>query len=333
MNRNMDFYLGTQSIRCRSLFIVTLVMLSSSCTSRISQAQTPERLTCTVFPADNIWNTPIDTLPMDTNSAAFIATIGAEKPLHPVFASGTWKGAPIGFPYVLVPRNQPRVALSFTYTDQSEPGPYPIPPNAPIEDGSNSSGDRHVIVIDRDNCVLYELYNAFPKPDGSWRADSGAVFDLKSNKLRPEGWTSADAAGLPILPGLVRYDEVAAGQILHAIRFTAPRTRKEYIWPASHHASRLTDQKYPPMGQRFRLKAGFDISNYPPEAQVILRALKKYGMILADNGSPWFLSGVPDSRWDDSHVGELRRVHGADFEAVDEFSLRIANNSAQVKHR
>jgi len=307
-------------------------LLLSSCASRVSHAQTPERLTCAVFPADNIWNTPIDKLPIDSNSAAYTATIGADKPLHPVFASGTWKGAPIGFPYALVPGSQPKVAMSFTYSDQSEPGPYPIPPNAPIEDGSDSSGDRHVIVIDKDNCVLYELYNASPKPDGSWRADSGAVFDFKSNKLRPAGWTSADAAGLPIFPGLVRYDEVAAGEIRHALRFTAPRTRKEFIWPATHHASRLTNQQYPPLGQRFRLKSSFDVSAYSPQAKVILKGLKKYGMFLADNGSSWFLSGVPDPRWADGDLQELRQVRGSDFEAVDEFSLRIGNQSAQSKH-
>ncbi|MDX2120559.1 MAG: hypothetical protein SF070_05760, partial [Gemmatimonadota bacterium] len=195
-------------------------------------------------------------------------------------------------------------------------GPYPIPGNAPIEGGKNSSGDRHVLVVDRDNWMLYELFAASKKGSG-WKAGSGAVFDLSSNVLRPAGWTSADAAGLPIFPGLVRYDEVVElGEIRHALRFTASRTRRAYVPPARHYASDLTDPDLPPMGMRVRLKAGFDQAGYPPQAQVILTGLKTYGMILADNGSDWYLSGAPDARWDDDQLNALKQLRGADFEVV-----------------
>ena len=291
---------------------------------------TPSIAGCPIFPADNVWNTPIDQLPVDSHSSIYIATIGSTKGLHPDFGT-VWEGAPIGIPYTIVPGSQPKVGITFYYDDESDPGPYPIPPDAAIEGGDDSTGDRHVLVLDRDNCILYETFDSWPQPNGSWEAGSGAVYDLNSNDLRPSGWTSADAAGLPILPGLVRYDEVAAGEIRHAIRFTAPQTRKAYIWPARHYASSLTGTNYPPMGQRFRLKASFDISGFSPEVQVILRALKKYGMILADNGSSWFISGAPDSRWnDDILVNELKLVKGSHFEAVDESSLMVDPDSGQV---
>jgi hypothetical protein len=282
---------------------------------------------CQLLPVNNIWNTPIDTLPVDANSQKYINTIGANDTVHADFGSGLWDGGPIGIPYTTVPGTQEKVNVTFYYDDESDPGPYPIPSNAPIEGGSNSDGDRHVIVVDRDNCILYEIYDAWPQPDGSWEAGSGAIYDLKSNALRPAGWTSADAAGLPILPGLVRYEEVAAGKINHALRFTAPQTRRKYIWPARHYASSLTGTQYPPMGQRFRLKAGFDISGFSAKNQVILKALKKYGMILADNGSSWFISGAPDSRWNNDDLHQLHNVKGSDFEAVDESSLMINPNS------
>ena len=272
---------------------------------------------CQVFPADNIWNLPVDTLPVDANSAAYIDTIGPGAPVHPDFGSGEWAGGPIGIPYMVVPGTQPKVSVAFEYDDESDPGPYPIPEDPLIEGGPDSDGDRHILLVDEDTCLLYELYRAWPVGDGTWSAGSGAIFDLSTNALRPETWTSADAAGLPILPGLVRYEEVAAGAINHALRFTAPETRDAYLWPARHEASDLTGNQYPPMGQRFRLKASVDISGYSPEVQVILRALKKYGMILADNGSPWYLSGVPNEAWDnDTLVGELATLHGSDFEAV-----------------
>ncbi len=233
-----------------------------------------------------------------------------------------------GIPFVVVPPTQPKVNVSFNYV--SDPGPYPIPPNAPIEGGAGSSGDRHVLVVDGGNCILYELFSAYPQPDGSWTAGSGAIFSLLSNELRPAGWTSADAAGLPILPGLVRYDEVASGHIDHALRFTAPITQENYIWPARHWASVHPDSQYPPMGLRVRLKQNFDISSFGPNVQVILQALKSYGMILADNGAAWFITGAPDPRWNDDELHQLTQLVGSDFEAVDESSLMIDPNSGEV---
>lgn len=313
-----------------SVFFAALLLLPGT-TPLPQQPDAPPQIAgCTVFPADNIWNTPIDTLPVDANSTAYVATIGADKPVHPDFGSGTWEGGPIGIPYTTVLSSQPGVTVTFQYDDESDPGPYPVPPDAPIEGGPNSAGDRHVLVLDREKCVLYELYSAYPQHDGSWQAGSGAIFDLSSHALRPDGWTSADAAGLPILPGLVRYDEVAAGEITHAIRFTAPQTRRAYVWPARHYASSLTGSQYPPMGQRFRLKADFDMSGYAPQVQVILRAMQRYGIILADNGSSWFISGVPDERWDNSVLRQLRQVKGNDFEAVDVSSLMADPDSGRV---
>jgi len=296
----------------------------------------PDIAECPLFPANNVWNARVDTMPVDPNSGLYIDTIGAGDPVHPDFGSGDWppgSGAPIGIPYVDVPGSQPSVEIVFTeYGDESDPGPYPVPTNAPIEGGPNSDGDRHVLVVERDGCILYELYHAHPQADGSWEAGSGAVFNLQSNALRPDGWTSADAAGLPILAGLVRYDEVQSGEIRHALRFTAPQTRREYIWPARHYASDLIGEEYPPMGQRFRLRADFDISGFSPEVQVILQVMKRYGLILADNGSAWYISGVPDERWDnDMLVGELAQIHGSDFEAVDESSLMADPNSGRVR--
>jgi Kre9/KNH-like N-terminal Ig-like domain/Viral BACON domain len=285
---------------------------------------------CQILPVNNIWNTPIDTLPVDAFSSQYINTIGSNTNVHADFGSGLWDGGPIGIPFVTVPGSQPKVAVVFDYDDESDPGPYAIPSDAPIEGGSGSDGDRHVLVLDRDNCILYELYYAYPQGDGSWTAGSGAIYNLNSNALRPASWTSADAAGLPILPGLVLYDEVASGEIDHAIRFTVPQTQRKYVWPARHYASSLTGSQYPPMGQRFRLKADFDISGYSATNQVILRALKKYGMILADNGSGIFISGVPDSRWNNSDLHNLHNVKASNFEAVDVSSLMISANSGQA---
>ncbi len=287
---------------------------------------------CPVLPADNIWNAPVDTLPVDPNSAAYITTIGATSHVHADFGSGLWDGAPIGIPFVVVPSTQVSVTIHISpYASQSDPGPYPVPANAPVEGAPNLNGDRHTLVLRQGECKLYELYRAFRNPDNSWNAESAAKYDLNSNALRPDGWTSADAAGLPILPGLALYDEVAAGEITHALRFTVPQTRRAYVWPARHYASPLTGAQYPPMGQRFRLKAGFDISGFSRQAQVILLALKKYGLILADNGSAWFISGAPDERWDNDMLHELDRVFGSDFEAVDVSSLMVNPDSGQVQ--
>jgi hypothetical protein len=252
---------------------------------------------------------------------------------HPDFGSGIWPpddGGPIGIPYVVVPAGQPSAPVSFYYPDESDPGPYPIPADPPIEGGPQADGDRHILIVQEETCLLYELYDAWPTGDGGWEAGSGAIYDLRANDLRPAGWTSADAAGLPILPGLVRYDEVAAGEITHAIRFTAPETQRAYVWPARHFASDLTDERYPPMGQRFRLRAGYDLSGFAPQAQVILRAMQRYGIILADNGSPWYVSGVPDERWDNDVLHQLDRLTGDDFEAVDVSSLMVDPDSARA---
>jgi hypothetical protein len=270
-----------------------------------------------LFPPDNPWNQDISQAPVDANSAALIASIGLDRGLHPDFGT-IWNGAPIGIPYVVVDASQPKVPVSFRYADESDPGPYPIPPEAPIEGGPDADGDRHVLIIDRDIQLLYELYAAYPENGGSsWQAGSGAIFDLQSNDLRPERWTSADAAGLPILPGLVRYDEVVEqGAIAHALRFTCRRTRRAFVPPARHFASRLRDPGLPPMGMRVRLRADFPVDPFPAAVQVILTALKSYGMFVADNGSDWFISGAPDPRWNDDELSSLRGVMGRDFEVV-----------------
>jgi hypothetical protein len=289
---------------------------------------------CTIFPADNIWNQRIDDLPVDAHSGAYIATIGASATLHADFGSGVWppgSNSPIGIPYVEVSSGQADVAIHYTaYGDESDPGPWPVPSNAPIEGGADSTGDRHVIVLDRGDCMLYEMFDASRNADDSWSAASGAAYDLSSNALRPDGWTSADAAGLPIFPGLVTYDEVASGEITHAVRFTASQTRNAHVWPARHDASSNTGSQYPPMGQRFRLKADFDISGYSPEIQVILTAMKRYGLILADNGASWFISGAPDARWDNDMLHEWDDIPGSAFEAVDVSSLQVDPNSGRT---
>jgi hypothetical protein len=292
----------------------------------------PSLAGCPMLPADSIWNTRVDTLPVDPRSDDYIATIGAGTGLHADFGSGLWDGGPIGIPVIIVRGSQPLVPIAFDYDDESDPGPYPIPPDPPIEGGAGSDGDRHVLVLDRDRCVLYESWSSWPQPDGSWQAGSGAVFDLASNALRPDTWTSADAAGLPILPGLVRFDEVAAGAVRHAVRFTVARTRRAYVWPARHHASSSTDPARPPMGQRFRLRAAFDLSPFPAEVRTILMAMKVYGIVLADNGSNWFVSGVPDERWDNDALRALAQVEGRDFEAVDVSALMVHPDSGQARH-
>src|ERR1044072_8238358 len=271
-----------------------------------------------VFPFDNAWNQDVSNSPVDPNSANIIANLGLNTSLHPDFGT-VWDGAPNGIPYIVVAGNQASVTINFTaFGSQSDPGPYPVPANAPVERGPNGTGDRHVLVIDRDNWKLYEMYRAFPMNNGaSWNCDSGAIFDLNSNALRPAGWTSADAAGLPIFPGLVRYDEVFEQQeIRHAIRFTAQITRRAYVHPARHWASSNTSVNRPPMGMKVRLKASFDISGFTPPIQVILRAMKKYGLILADNGSNWYISGSPDMRWSDNELNQLKTIKGSNFEVV-----------------
>lgn len=295
-----------------------------------ARAQGPTLGSCTVLPADNIWNTAIDQLPVSPSSSTYVNTIGAAAGVHADFGSGLWDGGPIGIPYITVPGTQTKYPASFDYANESDPGPYAVPLNAPIEGGSASTGDRHAISVDVDHCILYELYSAYPMT-ASWKAGSGAIYNLLSNNLRVATWTSADAAGLPIFPGLVRYDEIAAGEIRHALRFTVPKTQKAYVWPARHYASSLTGAQYPPMGVRFRLRADFDISSFSPTNQIILRALKKYGMMIADNGSAWFLSGAPDSRWNNDDLHNLGKIHGSDFEAVDVTGLMVTPDSGQAQ--
>jgi hypothetical protein len=272
----------------------------------------PGAPSCRVFPPTNPWNRRVDSLPVAANSRAIVVTIGSSIGLHPDFGSGTWDGGPIGIPYNVVPSTQKKVKVSFGYADESDRGPYPIPSRPRIEHGS----DRHLLILDRGRCRLYELYAATRNKAG-WHAGSGAIWDLRSNALRPAGWTSADAAGLPILPGLARYDEVAAGRIDHALRFTVQRTRRAYVYPARHYASDLTSWDLPPMGLRLRLRASFDTSGFPLQARVVLEALKRYGMMVADNGSSWFISGAPDPRWNNVDLHALGRVKGSDFEVID----------------
>ncbi len=301
--------------------VIALLGLTS-----FAAAQAPSVGNCTVLPADNIWNTRVDQLPVHPSSSTWVNTIGPSSPLHPDFGSGTYNGEPIGIPYITVPGTQTKYPATFTYQSESDPGPYAVPLNAPIEGGSASSGDRHVISIDTDNCVLYEIYAGYPQA-ASWQGGSGAIFNLLSDALRPATWTSADAAGLPIFPGLVRYDEIVAGAIRHAIRFTVPHTQKAYVWPARHYASSLTGAQYPPMGARFRLKASFDISTFSATNQIILTALQRYGMMLADNGSSWYISGAPDSRWNNDDLHALTAIDGSNFEAVDVSPLMVDPNS------
>jgi hypothetical protein len=285
---------------------------------------------CPMTPADSFWHADVSALPVHPQSSTWVSSVGPSAGLKADFGSGTWNGGPIGIPYTTVAGTQPRVPVSFDYADESDPGPYPIPADAPIEGGPASSGDRHVLVVDRDACRLWELYSAYPQNGGtSWTAGSGATWDLRSNAMRPLGWTSGDAAGLPILPGLVRYDEIVAGEIDHAIRFTAPRTAGAYVWPASHKAQ-TGGASDPPMGAYFRLKASFDISGFSAQNQVILRALKKHGMVLADNGSSWFMSGAPDPGWNDDDLNRLRSVPGSAFEAVDVSTLKVSSTSYAV---
>lgn len=294
------------------LLLGTFVLLyGSTVLAQNDEIASPMVGDCPIFPEDNAWNLDVSEFPVHENSDNFIASISADgdEYLHADFG----EPAEYGIPYVVVDGDQPLVPITFTdYGDESDPGPYPVPDDAPVEGG----GDRHVLVVDDENCTLYELYNAEFNGEG-WDASSGAVFDLLSNELRPEGWTSADAAGLPIFPGLVRYDEVEAGAINHALRFTVQQSQRGYIYPATHYASSSDDPDLPPMGLRLRLSADYDISDYTGQARVVLEALRTYGMIVADNGTSWFISGATDPRWDDDDLNQLKDVPGSAFEVVE----------------
>ncbi|WP_374210607.1 hypothetical protein [Dermatobacter hominis] len=282
---------------------------------------------CPLLPADSVWHADVSGLPVHPSSGDWRTTIGLTRGLKADFGAGLWEGGPIGIPFTRVGAGQPGVPITFDYDDESDPGPYPVPADAPVEHGS----DHHVIVVDDASCRLYELFDATRRADGSWSAGSGATWDLRSNALRPAGWTSADAAGLPILPGLVRYEEVAAGRIDHAIRFTAPVTQRSYVWPARHQAGSTNAASAPPMGARFRLRADFDTSRLGPQARVVAEALKVHGMVLADNGSAWYLSGAPDERWSNDDLRTLGSITGADLVAVDTAPLRVAPDSGQAR--
>ena len=280
----------------------------------------PSARRCPVFPASNAWNQRVDKLPVAADSARLVASIGLNAPVHADFGSGKWDGGPIGIPFDVVSRTAPLHRVSFQYAEESDRVRYPIPRHVHIEGGAHATGDRHAILVDKSTCRLYELYNLRHAGRG-WTAGSGAVWSLRSNHLRPAGWTSADAAGLAIFPGLARWDEVKRGVIDHALRFTVPETRRAYVYPARHYASNSSDPALPPMGLRVRLKASVNVSSFPRQARVVLRALQRYGMILADNGSPWYVSGAPSPRWSNDALHTLGRLTGADFEVVDTSSL------------
>jgi len=283
---------------------------------------------CPMFPADSFWHAEVSALSVHASSAAWVAAVGSASHVHADFGSGLWNGGPIGIPFVEVGAGQPSVPISFDYAGESDPGPYPIPTDAPIEGGAASAGDRHVVVVDRSTCRLYETWDSHPMNTG-WHAGSGASWDLRSNALRPATWTSADAAGLAMLPGLVRYDEVAAGRIDHPIRFTAPRTQRSFIWPARHQAGSSTDPSLPPMGAWFRLRSDYDTSRLGPQARVVAEAMKIHGMILADNGSSWYLSGAPDPRWDNADLHTLDPIAGSDFVVVETSAMSVSPDSGQ----
>ncbi len=281
-----------------------------------ASASSPQLAGCPLFPPDNAWNRRVDRLPVAAGSTETVRAIG-DGHLHADFGSGLWEGRPIGIPITVVSSKTPRSRVSFEYTSESDRVGYPIPTSVRIEGG----GDRHAILVDRTACRLYELF-ALERTATGWNAGSGATWSLRSNRLRPKGWTSADAAGLAILPGLARYDEVARGRIDHALRFTVSRTRRAYVWPARHFASSEVDPTLPPMGLRLRLRGDYPIDRFPRQARIVLQALKEFGMVVADNGSSWMISGAPDPRWSNDQLHRLHDVPGSAFEVVDPAAIR-----------
>src|SRR5580700_11333606 len=317
---------GTALLACSLVSAASI----SNASSASAGTPLPGAAGCPMFPADNVWNTSIANLPVNTHSAQWLASMNAPTTnLHPDFGPSGDPSNPYGMPYTVVPPGHPFVNVSFQYASESDPGPYPFGADTPIEGGQNASGDRHALMVDPATCTLYELYNAQYSPSGS-TAGSGAIWNLRSNALRPAGWTSADAAGLPILPGILRYDEVQSGSVTHAIRMTAQTTDTSYVWPARHEAGARSDPNLPPMGARFRLNANFNIAGFSAPAQVVLRAMQHYGLILADNGSNWYFGGTADPAWPLSLVDELKNIPASAFEAVDESSLMVSPNSGQA---
>ena len=300
----------------RAAAVVVIAVLACAGGSAYA-LRVPSAPKCSVFPKTNPWNRRVDKLPVARNSAAVIASIGSGTGLHADFGSGRWEGSPIGIPFDVVTRKTPRAKVSFEYADESDRVGYPIPKRVHIEGGS----DHHALLLDRDACRLYEL-GGLERHAGRWQAWAGATWSLRSNRVRPARWTSADAAGLPIFPGLARWDEARRGVIDHALRFTVERTRRAYLYPARHYASSLTDVSLPPMGLRVRLKASFDIRPFPRQARIVLTALKRYGMLVADNGSNWYVSGAPSPGWSNDQLHTLGRVTGSNFEVVDTSKLR-----------
>jgi hypothetical protein len=301
-------------LRAALVALIALVLLFSG--NAAEALRHPAAPRCPVFPKSNPWNQRVDRLPVAADSDAIIHSIGPDETLHADFGSGLWNGGPIGIPITVVGKSQRKLRLAFQYAAESDRGPYPIPRNVKIEGGRRSNGDRHALILDRDSCRLYEFFALYPTASGGWRAGSGAIWNLRSNRLRPAGWTSADAAGLPILPGLARFDEVARGRIDHALRFTVRRTRRAYVYPARHYASDSNDPNLPPMGLRLRLKASYPTRDYPRQARIVLEALKRYGMLVADNGADWYITGAPDPRWSNEQLHTLHRVPGSAFEVV-----------------
>jgi len=315
----------------------SLAALPAPATSQPAQQQpmatAPGKVTgtdCPKFPANNYWNSRIDKLPVHSRSAAWTRSIGRDDDLHPDFGpSYGEQSLPYGIPVTVVDGSHAKVAVRFDYADESDQVRYPLGPDTLIEGGRESSGDRHTIVVDASTCTLYETWDTHPGT--TWTAGSGAVWNLRSNALRPRGWTSADAAGLAILPGLLDFDEVSSGAVNHAIRFTAPVTRNRFVWPARHQASSQSSGKYPPMGARFRMKKSFPISDWSPQAQVVLQGMKRYGLVLADNGSAWFFQGTADERWESDLVSELKQIPAVAFEAVQSNRLKVAANSGKAR--
>ncbi|MGY4387349.1 hypothetical protein [Streptomyces virginiae] len=288
---------------------------------------------CPTAPSDSFWHAPVDELPVHPKSDRYVASIGAAEPLHPDFGSGLAEGRPFGIPVTVSETTVPESKVSLDYAEESDTSGYRIPPDAKVENGPASDGDRHVVVWDKALCKSYELFDAERQGGGAWHAGSGAIFDLRSNALRPDGWTSADAAGLAILPGLARYEEAAGGRIDHAIRITVPRSDQSYVWPARHQAGQAADSSLPPMGLRLRLKSSVDTSGLAPQAKAVADALKKYGVIVADNGSPWYITGEENAGWDNAQLDGLKAFKGSDFEAVDASGLQQAPDSGAVAPR
>ena len=321
----------TKNVRTKLIAATSALLAVGVVSAPSSQAALPKSK-CALFPANNVWHSDISRLPVNKRSSAWLSSSNAKsRRLHPDFGPSD-TSVPYGIPYEETPANRSKVSVTFNYADESDKGPYPFASTTPIEGGQSASGDRHGLMVDP-SCRLYELYDAHYKSGGGSTAGSGAIWNLKTNALRPSGWTSADAAGLPILPGLLRLDEVKAGKVDHAVRFTVAKTDKSFVWPARHQAGSSSNRNLPPMGARFRLKASYSLSGLRPDTQVILKAFKKYGLILADNGSDWYFGGTSEKGWPTPLLDQLKQVPASAFEAVDASSLMVSANSAEARKK